>query len=41
MTEDDRREHLVRVRELIDGGDTPAELPVHFVLALASLRDQH
>jgi len=27
------------VRELIDDGETPAELPVHFVLALASLRD--
>jgi SAM-dependent methyltransferase len=40
MTETDRREHLVRVRELIDGGETPAELPVHFVLALASLREQ-
>jgi SAM-dependent methyltransferase len=40
MDETDRREHLVRVRELIDDGETPAELPVHFVLALASLRDQ-
>jgi SAM-dependent methyltransferase len=39
MTDDERREHLVRVRELIDAGDTPAELPVHFVLALATLRD--
>jgi SAM-dependent methyltransferase len=40
MTETERREHLARVRELIDGGETPAELPVHFVLAPASLRDE-
>jgi hypothetical protein len=40
MTEADRREHLFRVRELIDGGETPAELPVHFVLALSSLREE-
>jgi SAM-dependent methyltransferase len=40
MTEADRREHLFRVRELIDGGETPAELPVHFALALASLREK-
>jgi len=37
MSERERAELLARARELIANGDTPEELPVHFVVGLARL----
>jgi hypothetical protein len=34
-----RADTVARMRALIEGGETPAEMPVHVVLGLASLRD--
>ena len=33
-----RAETVARMRALIEDGETPAEMPVHVVLGLASLR---
>jgi SAM-dependent methyltransferase len=38
MPDPERAERLAQMRALIDAGETPAELPVHFLLALTSLR---
>jgi SAM-dependent methyltransferase len=37
LPEDQRTEKLERVREIVDAGETPAELPVHFFLGLAEV----
>jgi SAM-dependent methyltransferase len=37
MPEDRRREAVGRMRDLIDAGETPPELPIHFMIGLASL----
>lgn len=37
LAEYERAEAIARVRELVDGGETPPEMPVHFVLGLAEL----
>jgi SAM-dependent methyltransferase len=37
LSEDERAETIAQVRELVDGGETPAEMPVHFVLGLTEL----
>jgi SAM-dependent methyltransferase len=38
MPEPERAERLAQMRALIDAGETPAELPIHFVLGLTSLQ---
>jgi SAM-dependent methyltransferase len=38
MDDAERRSLLARARETIDAGETPAELPVHFLLMLTALR---
>ncbi len=37
MPEPERAERLDQIRALIDAGETPAEMPIHFVLGLTSL----
>jgi ubiquinone/menaquinone biosynthesis C-methylase UbiE len=37
MPDDERERTLARIRELIDSGETPAELPVNFYVGLARL----
>ncbi len=37
MPDGERAERLAQMRALIDAGETPAELPVHFLLVLSSL----
>ncbi len=38
LPERERDARLAQMRQLIEAGETPAELPVHFLLALSSLR---
>ncbi len=37
LPEDERAETIAQVRALVDGGETPSEMPVHFVLGLTEL----
>jgi SAM-dependent methyltransferase len=37
MPDDERSERLAQMRALIDAGETPEQMPVHFVLALTQL----
>jgi hypothetical protein len=37
MPENQRRKAAGRMRDLIEAGETPPELPIHFMVGLASL----
>ena len=39
LPEEERTAWLAQVAELVDGGETPAELPVHFVVGLTTRSD--
>jgi SAM-dependent methyltransferase len=39
IPDDERRSTVERIRELVNAGETPAELPIHFVIGLTSLAD--